>query len=181
MGKIKREWQETDYVLACFGKRETQARKAYESFFKEGFSQGRREELTGGGLIRSLGSWTEVKRGRLKGRDHVMSDERILGDSDFVDSIITQSEEQFERGHALKRQGFDLNRIAERVAEVLNMDQDEVFSKGRQNRKVRARSLLCFWGARELGMSHTALAGYLYQSKREGRNRVTVGAVKGET
>jgi hypothetical protein len=42
--------------------------------------------------------------------------------------------------------------------------QDEVFSKGRQNRKVRARSLLCFWAARELGISHTALAGRLETS-----------------
>ena len=93
-----------------------------------------------------------------------MSDERILGDSDFVDLIISQSEEQFERRHKLKRQGFDLDRIAERVAEVLNMDRDEVLSKGRQSRKVKARSILCFWAARELGMSLTALARILGMS-----------------
>ena len=44
------------------------------------------------------------------------------------------------------------------------MEPDEVFSKGRQSRKVRARSLLCFWAARELGMSHTALAKKLEMS-----------------
>ena len=44
------------------------------------------------------------------------------------------------------------------------MEPDEVFSKGRQNRKVRARSLLCFWAARELGLSHTALAKRLEMS-----------------
>ena len=49
-----------------------------------------------------------------------------------------------------------------RVAEVLNMDQDEILSKGRQRRK--ARSLLCFWAARELGMSLTALAMKLEMS-----------------
>jgi len=95
MGKRKREWQNTDYVLAYFGKRKTQARRGYEAFVKQGLTQGRRKELTGGGLIRSLGSWTEAKE-RLKGRDHVMSDERILGDSDFVDSVISRSEEQYE-------------------------------------------------------------------------------------
>ena len=120
--------------------------------------------MIGGGLIRSLGGWTEVKRGSLKGRDHVMSDERILGDSDFVDSIISQCEEQYERRYELKRQGFDLDRIAARVAEVLNMDQDEILSKRRQRRKVKARSLLCFWAARELGMSRTALARKLEMS-----------------
>ena len=44
------------------------------------------------------------------------------------------------------------------------MEPDEVFSKGRQKRKVKARSLLCFWAARELGMSHTALAKKLEMS-----------------
>ena len=93
-----------------------------------------------------------------------MGDERFLGDSDFVDLIISQSEEQFERRHNLKRQGLDLDRIAQRVAEVLNLDRDEVLSKGRQNRKVKARSLLCFWAARELGLSLTALARILGMS-----------------
>ena len=64
----------------------------------------------------------------------------------------------------LRRQGYDLDRIAERVSEVLGMKPDEVFSKGRQDRKVKARSLLCFWAARELGMSHTALAKKLEMS-----------------
>ncbi|MBU0735519.1 MAG: transposase, partial [Proteobacteria bacterium] len=53
---------------------------------------------------------------------------------------------------------------AERVSEVLGMKPDEVFSKGRQDRKVKARSLLCFWAARDLGMSHTVLAKKLEMS-----------------
>jgi len=163
MGKIERQWQDTDYVLGYFGKRKYQARKEYQTFVKEGLAYGRMKELTAGVLVRSLGGWTEARE-RLKGRDHVMSDERILGDSDFVDSVISQSEEQYERRHKLKRQGFDLHRIAERVAEVLEMEPDGVFSKGRQSRKVRARSLLCFWAARELGMSHTDLAKKLEMS-----------------
>jgi len=112
MGKKKKKWQVNDYVLSSFGKRKTQARKVYESYVNKGLQQGRKRELTGGGLIRSLGGWTEVKRGSLRGRDHVMSDERILGDSDFVDSIISQSGEHYERRYELKRQGFDLDCIA---------------------------------------------------------------------
>jgi len=143
MGKIKRQWQDTDYVLGYFGKRKSQARKEYQTFVNKGLAHGRRKELTTGVLIRSLGGWTEARK-RLKGRDHVMSDERILGDLGFVDSVISRSNEHYERRHALKRQGYDLKRIADRVAEVLDMDQDEVFSKGRQDKKVKARSLLCF-------------------------------------
>jgi putative transposase len=127
------------------------------------FSTPPRDELTGGGLIRSLRGWTEAREA-LKGGVHVMSDERILGDSDFVDSIISQSDEHYERRHKLRRQGYDLRRIAERVSVVLGIKPDEVLSKGRQGRKVNARSLLCFWAARELGMSHTALAKALEMS-----------------
>ena len=93
-----------------------------------------------------------------------MSDERILGDSDFVDSVISQPEEHFERRHKLRRQGYDLDRIAENVSEVLGMKPDEVISKGRQDKKVKARSLLCFWAARDLGLPHTALAKKLEMS-----------------
>ncbi len=51
---------------------------------------GRRPELTGGGLIRSLGGWSAVKSMR-RLREHVKSDERILGDSDFVQSVLSAS------------------------------------------------------------------------------------------
>jgi hypothetical protein len=53
--KVKREWQDTGYVLGYFGEGQTEARGKYEFFVREGVAQGRRGELTGGGLIRSLG------------------------------------------------------------------------------------------------------------------------------
>ncbi len=163
MGKIKREWQDTDYVLKYFGMPENKAKKEYESFVEAGLNDGRKNELTGGGLIRSLGGWVEAKEA-LKSGVHIMSDERILGDSDFVDSIIKQAEERYDKRQRLKQKGYNLDRIAERVAEVLGMEPDEVYSKGRQNSKVKARSLLCYWASRELGIPHTELAKRLEQS-----------------
>jgi len=127
MEKVKREWQDTDYVLTYFGKYKTEARTAYESFVEEGIGRGRREELTGGGLIRSLGGWTQA-RDPLKSGVHIMSDERIPGDSGFVDSVISQSDEHYERRHRLRRQGYDLDRIVKRVSEVLGLKPEEVFS-----------------------------------------------------
>lgn len=38
------------------------------------------------------------------------------------------------------------------------------FSKGQQQRKVKAKSLLCFWAVREAGMSLRELAGRLEMS-----------------
>jgi putative transposase len=164
MGIKKRPWQDVDYVLGYFGKTGHRARRAYLAYVEAGLGQGRRDELTGGGLIRSLGGWSEVKKLRGKGQAHVMSDERILGDSDFVDSVLLQAHERYERRYELKRRGYDLDRIIKRVAKVCGMEEHEVFSKGRQQRKVKARSLLCFWAVREVGISLKELARRLEMS-----------------
>jgi len=164
VGSRERPWQEINYVLGYFGRTSRAARRAYLSYMDSGLDQGRRDELVGGGLIRSLGGWSEVKSLRLKGQAHIMSDERILGESGFVDSVLSQANERYERRYELKARGYNLNRIAKRVAELSGMEEHEVFSKGRQHRKVKARSLLCFWAVRELGMSLTDLARDLEMS-----------------
>lgn len=153
MGKKERPWQEVDYVLGYFGRRGDGARKAYGEYVEEGVGQGRRDDLTGGGLIRSLGGWSEVKRLRAGGQGHRMSDERILGEPEFVEAVLSQANEGYERSCELKRQGYDLNRIARRVAAIYRIEEGEIFSKGRQQWRGQARSLLCFWAVREAGMS----------------------------
>jgi len=57
----KNQWQEPDSVLAQIGNRENGAKNEYRRFVAEGVEMGRRPELVGGGLIRSLGGWSEVK------------------------------------------------------------------------------------------------------------------------
>ena len=61
MGKIGRDWQDTEYVLKFFNDRLSVARRAYRSFVQEGIAEGRRTDLTGGGLIRSLGGWQQSR------------------------------------------------------------------------------------------------------------------------
>jgi len=158
MGRKKRPWQDVDYVIGYFGRTTNGARKAYLNYVEAGIGRGRQDELTGGGLIRSVGGWSEVKRLRHQGQDHVMSDERILGDSEFVEVMLSQADEKYERHYELKRRGYDLDRIAKRVAEIYGIKPREIFSKGKQQRKVKARSLFCFWAVSELGISLRELA-----------------------
>jgi len=69
----------------------------YVEYVKSGFNQGRRPELTGGGLILGLGGWKVLKKIRLKGQDRVKSDARILGDSEFVSRILAEANEKLDR------------------------------------------------------------------------------------
>ena len=164
MGKVGRPWQNVSYVLYSFGKTVRRARREYFSYVEAGVGQGHRRDLIGGGLIRSLGGWEEVEKLRLRGRDHIKSDERILGDSDFVGSVLGQAEEEYTRQCALRKRGYDVQRIAERVAEIYGVKIREVLARGRQKQRVNARSLFCFWAVRELGTSVTGLARQLGMS-----------------
>ncbi len=61
MGNIELLWQDAAYVLRWFGEKLNQARKFYRDFMEQGISMGKQPHLVGGGLIRSLGGWSEVK------------------------------------------------------------------------------------------------------------------------
>jgi putative transposase len=157
LGKMKRDWQQVGSVLGFFGKRKSDARKAYRQFVKKGVVQGRRPELTGGGLVRSIGGWAALRALRSE-TVRVKGDERILGDSDFVEAVLKEADEQLERRYRLKAEGFGLERVAERVAQVMSIPVELVWEKSRRPQVVNARSLFCFWASNELGISMTDLA-----------------------
>ena len=87
MEKVERKWQDRDTVLGYFGRRKKAAMGRYEDFIREGISWGRRPELGGGGLIRSLGGWAQVVSLRRKGIK-AAHDERILGSGEFVRGLL---------------------------------------------------------------------------------------------
>jgi broad-specificity NMP kinase len=81
--------------------------------------------------------------------DCIKGDERIPGDSDFVLSVLSQANERFERRYELKRRGYDMTRVAERVAELVGIAKEEIFQKGRPKKRSDARGLFCCWCADE--------------------------------
>jgi REP element-mobilizing transposase RayT len=89
LGTTPRPWQDTATILAQFAPTRRRALSAYQRFVAEGVPQGRRPELQGGGLIRSLGGWKAVKQLR-RGREAYQGDERILGNSDFVTQVTQE-------------------------------------------------------------------------------------------
>lgn len=161
LGKVKNSWQAVDEMLSFFCAKRANARKKYRSFVEKGIAAGKRPELSGGGLLRSIGGWSVIKDLRRQG-ERLKGDERILGDSDFVNSVLKQADEKLDRRNYYEAQGYDLQTVAERVAQALDITVKEVWAKGRKPAIVKARSLLCFWAVRELGYPATELAQALH-------------------
>ena len=157
MGKVKKPWQDTARVLGMFDEKLGAARRAYRAFVEEGIALGKRQDLTGGGLLRSAGGWEGVKALREE-KIYQRNDERILGDGDFVGRVLRSAEEEMERRYALRSRGFDLERVALRVSQVLKVRPEEVWAEGKYRRNVETRSLLCYWAVRELGVPMSSLA-----------------------
>ncbi|WDN90784.1 hypothetical protein BuS5_03755 [Desulfosarcina sp. BuS5] len=152
MNKTSEEWQNIDYVYKLFSGKKRLAIKGYRAFIEKGISAGKRQDLTGGGLLRSIGGWSVLKDFRKAGI-RVKGDERILGDSDFVENVLKAAEEEFEQKYELRAKGYDFNRVIQRVAEVMGMEIEQVTAFGKSPPTVKERSLLCFWVHRKLGMT----------------------------
>ena len=160
MEKMKREWQDTDTLLAYFGRRRRKAIKRYEEFVKEGIAQGRRDDLIGGGLVRSSGGWSQVLS--LKGKeDKVASDERILGSGEFVQSIISEAGEKEKESLRLSLKKHDLTSIAKRISTGEGIEEAALRSGNRSMEVVRSRKIFCQIAVKKLGYSGAEVARYL--------------------
>jgi len=175
MGKKKKDWQDDVYVLKLFDGKRSTARRRYKIFVQKGIQEGKRPELIGGGLIRSSGGWSVIKSLR-RANIHFKSDERVLGDSDFVESVLRAADESFERKYDLKSKGYDIDKLSDRVAEIFSIDPEEIFQPGKQPLKVKARSLFCYWAVRELGFTMADLAPKLNITQPA----VSISAQRGE-
>ena len=157
LGYLNNQWQDKDYVLRLFGTKERQARNAYISFVAEGLDQGRRPDLTGGGLVRSVGGWSALKALRFE-ETRVKGDERILGGPEFVQQVLEKADEEFERATLLKNRGLNWETLLSRVASHYEIEGDNLKTKSKSPVTVKARSVLCYLAVRKLGISCAAVA-----------------------
>lgn len=160
MDTVARDWQELRTVLGYFGSDLRKARRAYESFVNEGIAFGRRPELVGGGLIRSLGDWSQVVSSRRKG-EVVSSDVRILGGSDFVDRMLLETEKKEKETLRLFAGKCDLPTLLARIAAEEGVEVSAITSGIRKREVVRVRKLLSQIAVRLMGYSGADVARFL--------------------
>jgi putative transposase len=157
MGKVMRQWQDVDWVLKLYDDRLWMGRRRYRGFVEKGISQGRRSDLMGGGLIRSSGGWAGVKAKR-KAKVFEKSDERILGDGDFVEEVLVAAQKQMEKRYRLAAEGYDLDTIASKVCDMMDIEASSFWASGKERKRVEARSVLCYWAVRDFGTSMAELS-----------------------
>jgi hypothetical protein len=152
MRKIKNNWQDVDYVLGLFGKTKGEARQRYATFLAKGVSQGRRPDLVGGGLLRSMGGWTTLK-GLRKSGTRIKGDERILGSSDFVEKVLKAAGEALEEKAQLDAMDIGLGQLISEVAGSYEIDAVELKTPSKQRQISQARAVVCYLAVRKLQFS----------------------------
>jgi len=151
-------WQDIATVLERFSKNREKARKAYRDYVEQGTAQGRRPELAGGGLVRSLGGWERVKQARRGRGASPRGDERILGGPEFVQGVLEAARERLHPREKLTLDGIDLDHLAQRAAGAFGVPPEAIFAPGKYRKHVLARSVFCYWAVRKLGHTATDLA-----------------------
>jgi REP element-mobilizing transposase RayT len=160
IGKTKHIWMDVDHVLSEFGSTRSKAVNGYRRFMQEGLSQGRMPELTGGGLIRSKGGWSQVLSARRSGQKEEY-DERILGTGDFVNAILKESEEKTRHQLKLRRSGKTLAGIIEDECKKGRISSNELKGGGRRRKISALRATIAKRGLDELGLSLAEIARHV--------------------
>jgi putative transposase len=160
MDRRNYDWQDRNYVLGWFGKKEKAARQSYRKYVEEGLHRGHRPDLVGGGLIRSQGGWSNViSMRRQEARE--MSDERILGSGDFVDHILGEAEERIRAQFPAKERREKVRELVAHLCLQERINLEELQSGSRRPRVSALRSNTARQLVEQYGVPLTETARYL--------------------
>ena len=151
-------WQDMGYVLRQFGPEIGAARRRYLEYVTKTAEMGKQPELVGGTVRRHIGGWEKVKARKGNGIERRMVDSRILGKTEFVESVLCEARQRLNRRYTLQRQGWNFERVLDRAAAIFDVASEQVLSRSRKRVRSEARSLACYWAVRELGLSTAELA-----------------------
>jgi REP element-mobilizing transposase RayT len=156
IGKVRHDWQEKEYVLNQFGRGQRQSVRAYRKFIEEGKGLGRRPELVGGGLVRSLGGWSKVLSLRNRGEE-TEHDSRILGGGDFVQAVMRDAEEAIAR-QVRNRGTKTIEETIRRMCRGSEVSEKELGSGSQRRRVSEVRTEIACYLSREMGISMAEIA-----------------------
>jgi len=150
MGYESRPWQAKDEVLSYFSVRQGAAQKKYRRFVFDGISLGRREELMGGSKRQPEGERDRESRRRF--------DYRILGSGRFVEELLAEDERVVQERALFKRKRINLGELMALISKKFGVTKEEIIGGSQRRAVSRARSVFCYLGSRDLGLTGRELS-----------------------
>ena len=159
LGKVRLDWQDVDGVLAVFGNKRRKAREAYDQFVRAGENMGRRDDLMGGGLLRSVGGMEGIRSIR-RDKMLVRGDERILGSGEFVARVLMEREQVDRRREGIRKRISPAAAVA-KAAAIFGVAETGIHRNGKRPTEARARALACKWLVEDMGLPGVEVATLL--------------------
>ena len=159
MGNQKITWQDAEEILGRFGDIVSHAKQKYREFVIDGIKDGKREDLTGGGLIRSLGGIGRLLLTRTS-KEKQLYDQRILGSGRFVEGILKRAETEEE-----KIPRINIEELIKRVCEFYKVEPEKLINRKKQKGLSPIKSIIVNIGIDKLGIPGSRIAHRLGLSK----------------
>jgi len=160
IGKKNPPWMDIDACLTEFGGTRKKAISEYRRFVRQGIKEGRDPSLTGGGLVRSQGGWSQVVAMRRRGQKEEY-DERILGGGDFVTAVFKEAEDRQLRQTKHKRSGQTIQKIIDAECKNRQINERELKAGGKRQCVSAARAVIACRCREELGSSAAEIARHV--------------------
>jgi putative transposase len=154
----KNDWQETDYVLRQFSETRGKAVRGYRKFIGEGKDQGRRDDLIGGGLVRSLGGWSQVLSLKGKKKREIKHDPRVLGGEDFVGEILKEADKRLTRQVQLGGRNNPIDQVIKKLCREEGVKEEELRNGGKRRKVSGVRTKISFQLSHEMGIPFAEIA-----------------------
>ena len=161
MKKVQYKWLDHDYVLQFFCEREGEARRAYVAYLEEERGINREKELSGGGMFRFHGGWSNVLSMRKQGVK-VLSDDRILGGDSFVREVLQEAEDQGELLLSAKDRSNQISKDINEACSKAGVTVTALRSGSRKGRLPAIRKELAEKFINEYGLSFAETARQLW-------------------
>jgi len=158
VGKREVGWQKTDEVLGYFSQKVRKARWGYHRFMLEGIDQGRRTELTGGGIMRRMKGNKKVVYMQ-RPLEEELSDPRILGGGDFVETVLSRDQTE------IKGLRYKWKELVDGVAKWAGITSFDLCSGSKRPPIAEARSILSSIAVRQMRMKTTEVSEFLNVSQ----------------
>ena len=161
IGSSRNDWQERDYVLRQFSETKGKAVRAYRRFMEEGIAQGRRNDLVGGGRVRSQGGWSQVVSLTGKKKKEMRHDVRILGGEDFVGQILKEADKRLTRQLQWGGRNKAIDQVIKRLCNEEGIEEEELRNGGKRRKVSEARAKISFQLSHEMGIPFAEIARHV--------------------